>query len=221
MDDSLWSQVDAYATDLFELLDPALASVVSRSEEGDLPAIQVSECQGKFLEILVRGCGARRVLEIGTLGGFSTTFLARGVGPDGSVITLELDPRHAAVARESLRESGLETRVEVLEGDAHESLRRMIAEGAEPVDFVFLDAEKSGYPRYLEAILRLSRPGTMLVADNVVRRGNVLDSVSDDPNVRGVREFNARVAATPGLEATILQTVGTKGHDGLLLAVLT
>ena len=130
MDDSLWSKVDAYATDLFQLLDPALASVVSRSEEADLPAIQVSECQGKFLEILVRGCGAKRVLEIGTLGGFSTTFLARGVGPNGSVITLELDPRHAAVAREGLRESGLENRVEVLEGDAHESLRRMVAEGA-------------------------------------------------------------------------------------------
>jgi predicted O-methyltransferase YrrM len=221
MDESLWSKVDAYATDLFGLLDPVLASVVSRSEEEDLPAIQVSECQGKFLEILVRGCRAKRVLEVGTLGGFSTIFLARGVGPGGTVVTLELEPRHAAVARESLRESGLEHRVEVREGDAHESLSRMVTEGVEPFDFVFIDAEKSGYPRYLDPVLRLSRPGTMLVADNVVRRGEVVDAGSDDPDVRGIREFNARVAAAPGLEATILQTVGTKGHDGLLIAVLT
>lgn len=221
MDESLWSKVDAYATDLLGLLDPALASVVSRSQEAELPAIQVSECQGKFLEILVRGCRAKRVLEVGTLGGFSTTFLARGVPPGGVVISLELDPRHAAVARASLRECGLEDRVEVREGDAHESLRRMLAEGEEPFDFVFIDAEKPGYPRYLDPVLELSHPGTMLVADNVVRRGEVIDSDSDDPNVSGVREFNTRVAATPGLEATILQTVGTKGHDGLLVAVLT
>ncbi len=218
--DPTWSKVDHYATELFGLLDPELASVAARSQAADLPAIQVSECQGKFLELLVRLSGARRVLEIGTLGGFSTTFLARGVGQGGTVLSLELDERHASIAREGLIDIGLGARVDIVVGDAHESLRRMIDEGAEPFDLVFLDAEKSGYPRYLDAILKLSRPGTLLVADNVVRDGRVLDSASDDEHVRGVQEFNARVAEAPALDATLLQTVGVKGYDGLLIAIV-
>lgn len=218
--DPRWTEVDAYAAGLFGLLDTDMAAIVSRSEAADLPSIQVSACQGRFLEILVRGCRGNRVLEIGTLGGFSTAFLARGVGPDGLVVTLEVDPRHAAVAREGLREAGLLDRVEIVEGDAHASLAAMIEEEVDPFDFVFLDAEKQGYPSYFEAVLRLSRPGTILVADNVVRGGSVLDADSTDSDVTGVRAFNSLVASTPGVTATILQTVGAKGHDGFLLAVL-
>jgi predicted O-methyltransferase YrrM len=220
MNEPLWSAVDRYARDLLGLVDRALEGVASRSEAAKLPPIQVSECQGKFLELLVRSTRARRVLEIGTLGGFSTAFLARGFPEDGRVVSLELEPRHATVARANLEACGLAERVDVLEGDAHATLARMIEESVEPFDFVFLDAEKPGYSRYLDAILQLSRPGTVIVADNVVRGGEVSRSDTTDEKALGVRAFNERVAATPGLDATIVQTVGNKGHDGFLFAIV-
>ena len=169
---------------------------------------------------MTKAIGARRVLEIGTLGGFSTIFLARALPEDGILYALELDSTHAAVARENLAGADLDKVVRILEGDASKSLATMISEAWDPFDLIFIDADKPGYPSYLEAVLQLSRKGTLIVADNVVRGGGVLDPDSDDADVRGVREFNALLAASPRVQGTILQTVGTKGYDGFAIAVV-
>jgi predicted O-methyltransferase YrrM len=219
-DDPRWSEIDEYVSSLLGLRDDALDSAIRRSRESDLPNIQVSEGLGRFLEILVRVSGSRRVLEIGTLGGFSTIFLARGVGEGGRVISLELDSVHAGIARANLAEAGLAGRAEVVEGDAHVTLAAMIETGAAPFDFVFLDAEKSGYPDYWRALQALVRPGSLLVVDNVVRRGEVVNAETTDPHVQGVRSMMDLLASTPGLSATVLQTVGSKGYDGFLVAVV-
>ena len=215
-----WTAVDRYVTQLFGLSDDAFDMVLRRSREHDLPDIQISHPQGQFLYVLARATGARRILEIGTLAGFSTIFLARAVPEGGVVYTLELDSTHAAVARENFAEAGVSGVVHLLEGDAHGLLERMKADEWEPFDFVFLDADKPGYPTYLEAMLPLCRQGTLIVADNVVREGKVADADSADPNVRGVREFNALLAADRRLRSTVLQTVGTKGYDGFAVAVV-
>ena len=215
-----WEQVDEHISRLFSLVDPALASALERCEAEGLPSIQVSESQGHFLRLLVRAVGAERVLEVGTLGGFSTILLARGFREDGIVVSLELDPHHAAVARSNVAAAALEKRVQVLEGDAHASLARMIEEGEKPFDLVFLDAEKPGYPAYLDAVLALSRSGTVIIADNVVRQGAILEKDTQDANALGAQEFHARVASSSRLSATVIQTVGSKGHDGFLFAVV-
>jgi len=215
-----WEAVDDYVVELFLDGDDAWRKVLARSEAGGLPDIQVSPAQGALLAILARAVRARRILEVGTLGGFSAMFLARALPEGGSVVSLEADPRHAAVARTNLEEAGLSDRVEIVVGDAHETLRRMVGEDVVPFDFVFLDAEKEGYVRYLEEVLPLSRAGTMIVADNVVRRGLVADPDSGDPQAEGARSFNARLATHPALEGIVLQTVGRKGHDGLAIAVV-
>ena len=219
-DDRRWTEVDEYASRLLGSSDPSLDAVLRRSEESGLPKIQVSECHGRFLEILVRTIGATRVLEVGTLGGFSTIFLARGVAEGGVVVSLEVDPSYATVARRNIAEVGVDERVEVIEGDAHVTLATMVKDGVAPFDFVFLDAEKSGYPDYFRKITPLLRPGSMIVADNVVRRGAVLEAESTDPNVVGVRSFTELVASNKNVSATMLQTVGTKGYDGFLIAVV-
>lgn len=215
-----WGAFDAYVTDLFGLVDEPVARGLERAREAGMPDIRVSAPHARFLELLVRLGGARRVLEIGTLAGFSTTFLARGVPPSGEVVSLELDEGHAEVARTNLHDAGVGDRVRVLVGDAHASLARLVDEGAAPFDAVFIDAEKSGYPAYLDAVLELARPGTLVVADNVVWGGEVLDAHSDDPDVRGLRDFNARVAAHPRLRATIVQSGSDEGWDGMLLALV-
>lgn len=215
-----WTDVDRYVTDLFSLLDRPLARGLARSEAAGLPSIQVSPPEGRFLEILLRLRGARRVLEVGTLGGFSTTFLARAVGPSGTVVSLEIDPDHARVARENLREAGVEARVEIRVGDGHETLQAMRTAGEEPFDAIILDAEKGGYPDYLRATLELAAPGALLFADNAVWNGDILEADSDDPDIEGLRAFNAAVAAHPGVTATIIQTVGGRGWDGFLLGVV-
>jgi predicted O-methyltransferase YrrM len=209
---------DDYVTDLFDLVDGPVARGLERARDAGLPEIEVSAPHARLLELLVRLSGARRVLEIGTLAGFSTTYLARGVGSGGEVVSLELDPDHAQVARANLADAGVGARVTVVVGDAHASLARLVAEGGEPFDAVFIDAEKAGYPAYLDAVLELSRPGTLIVADNVVWGGDVLDEGSDAPDVRGLREFNARAAEHPRLDATIVQSGSREGWDGLLLA---
>lgn len=213
-------RVDEHVAELFGLLDPELATTLARCETEGLPSIQVSAPQGHFLRLLVLATGAKRVLEIGTLGGFSTILLARGLGDDGIVVSLELDGHHAAVARRNVAEAGLEHRVEIVEGNAHASLADMVARGEKPFDLIFLDAEKSGYPAYLDAVLDLSRRGTVLIADNVVRRGAILEEDTEDAHTTGIREFNARVAASSRLSGTIVQTVGSKSHDGFLFAVV-
>lgn len=219
-DDARFAAFDAYVTELFGLVDAPVERGLRRARAAGMPGIEVSAPHARFLELLVRLRGARRVLEIGTLAGFSTTYLARGVGGDGRVVTLEIDPEHARVARANLRDAGVGERVEVVVGDAHATLTRLVAEGSGPFDAVFIDAEKAGYPAYLDAVLELSRPGTLIVADNVVWGGDVLDAGSDDPDVRGLREFNARVAAHPRLDATIVQSASEEGWDGMLLALV-
>jgi predicted O-methyltransferase YrrM len=221
MDHELWSAVDAHLVDTLLPTDDVLEATLADSTEAGLPEIQVAANQGKLLSLLVRISGARRVLEVGTLGGYSTIWLARGLTADGTVVTLELEEHNASVARRNLQRAGLDDRVEVRVGPAADTLAAMVDEGTEPFDLVFLDADKGGYPTYLARALDLSRPGTVIVADNVVRGGAVIDADATDPNTVGVRRFLEAAAADPRLDGTAVQTVGTKGHDGFALLVVT
>ncbi len=191
------------------------------SDAAGLPAIQVAANQGKLLSLLVRVSGARRVLEVGTLGGYSTIWMARGLPADGALVTLELEERNAAVARANVDRAGLGDRVDIRVGPAADTLTSMVLEGTEPFDFVFLDADKRGYPVYLERALELSHPGTVIVADNVVRGGAVVEVDTTDQDAIGVQRFLADAGADPRLDGTAVQTVGTKGHDGFALLVVT
>lgn len=215
-----WTAVDRYISDLVVQPDPALAAALEASDAGGLPSIAVSPPQGKLLFLLVRACQARRVLEIGTLGGYSTIWLGRGLPPDGHLTTLELNPAHAAIATANLERAGLAGVAEVRVGPARDSLRRLAEEGAAPFDLVFIDADKTGYPEYLSLVMGLVRPGSVIIADNVVRDGAVADSGSADSNVQAVRRFHEMLAADRRLSATVLQTVGSKGYDGFAFAVV-
>ncbi|MFX1756947.1 O-methyltransferase [Rhodococcus sp. As11] len=214
-----WSATDHYLTDTLIGDDPALSSALDANVAAGLPPIDVSAPQGKFLHLLARMRGARRVLEIGTLGGYSTIWLARAVGTSGRVITLEYEPKHAEVARADLDRAGVGDRVEIRVGPALDSLPGLVAEG--PFDLVFVDADKENNSNYVRAALRLSRPGTVIVVDNVVRAGGITDPDSDDERVRASREVLELLAREPRLDATALQTVGTKGRDGFAIAVVT
>lgn len=216
-----WTAVDRYVTDLLVGKDDALASALAASDAAGLPSIAVSPPQGKLLHLLARAAGARNILEIGTLGGYSTIWLARALPPDGRMVTLEYDPKHADVARSNVARAGLGDRVEVRVGRAMDSLPQLVAEGRGPFDVVFIDADKVGYPEYLTWSLKLSKPGTMIIADNVVRNGAVADATSTDAAVQAVRRYNAMLAAEPRVSATIVQTVGSKGYDGLAIAIVT
>jgi predicted O-methyltransferase YrrM len=215
-----WAEVDRYFTDQLLPLDAAFNAALDANRKADLPAIDVTPLQGMFLELLVRISGARRVLEIGTLGGYSTLWLARALPKNGSVVSLELDPRHAEVAYANLKNAGALDRVQIRVGRALDSLQSLVAAGAAPFDFIFIDADKAGYPDYLSWSLKLARTGTIIVADNVVRDGEVIDPACPDPNVQGVRRFTDLVAAEPRLRTTVLQTVGSKGYDGFALSVV-
>ncbi|MCA9867881.1 MAG: O-methyltransferase [Anaerolineae bacterium] len=221
MSTNSWTTVDDYITALFVPADPALAAALADSAAAGLPEIAVSPAQGKLLTVLARAMGARSILEIGTLGGYSAICLARALPANGKLITLEFSPKHAEVARANVARAGLADRVEVIVGPAGETLPRLAAEGRGPFDLIFIDADKVSYGDYLRWSLRLSRPGTLIIADNVVRDGRVIDPTDDDPNVVGVRQFNDMLAAEPRIDATILQTVGSKGYDGLAIAVVT
>lgn len=211
-----WNLVDEWIESRFVPEDSPLEGALAASTAAGLPEIAVSAAQGRLLELLVGMAGARSVLEVGTLGGYSTIWLARGLPRDGRLLTLELDPHHAEVARSNLTEAGLADRVEVRVGPAADSL----AELDEPFDFVFIDADKPSTPSYFTAALRLSHPGTVIVVDNVVRRGEVVDPAAADANSRGIREFADLVAHEPRVKATAVQTVGRKGHDGFALVVV-
>jgi predicted O-methyltransferase YrrM len=215
----LWTEVDRYFDRLIPP-DPALDSALAANRKADLPAIDVTPLQGKFLELLVRISGAHRVLEIGTLGGYSTLWLARALPQDGKVITLELEPRHAEIARANLQNAGILDRVELRIGRAADLLRALVANNAAPFDLIFIDADKANYPEYLDWSLKLSRPGTAIVADNVVRDGKVIEPDNPDPNIQGIRRFTDLIAAEPRLTSTVLQTIGSKGYDGFALAVV-
>ena len=216
----LWKKVDAFFTDALIPADSALDAALAANRKAELPAIDVTPLQGKFLELMIRATGARRVLEIGTLGGYSTIWIARAVGVEGKVITLELVKRHAEIAQRNLDNAGLADRVELRVGPASEWLEALVAEGSGPFDFIFIDADKAGYPDYIQWSLKLSRPGTVIVADNVVRDGKVIDPDNPDPNIQGVRRFTELVAKEPRLSTTVLQTVGAKGYDGFAIAVV-
>lgn len=220
MNEDTWTEVDSYVIDLFLPPDPVLDAAVASAGAAGLPEIAVSPAQGMLLMTLAKATGARRILEIGTLGGYSAIWLARALPDDGYLVTLEYSPKHAEVARGNIARAGLSDRVEVIVGAAAKTLPQLAAAGRGPFDLIFIDADKVGYTTYLEWSLQLSRPGTLIIADNVVRDGRVIDADDQDPNVTGVREFNARLAAEPRVSATILQTVGAKGYDGLAVAVV-
>ncbi|MBV9125252.1 MAG: O-methyltransferase [Planctomycetes bacterium] len=216
-----WATVEDYLTNLLVPSDPALEAALQASAAAGLPAIHVSPNQGKLLHLLARLQGARTILEIGTLGGYSTIWLARALPPDGLLITLEADPGHAAIARANLAQAGLAEVVEVRLGSALDTLPQLLAEGRGPFDLIFIDADKPSYPDYLAWTLKLVRRGSLILADNVVRGGAVVEAANTDPKIQGVRRFNELLAAEPRLSATAIQTVGTKGYDGFALALVT
>ena len=221
MSQDQWTAVDDYITGLLVPPDPALDAALQATEDAGLPPIQVAPNQGKLLGILAQAVSARSILEIGTLGGYSTIWLARALSPGGKLITLELDPKHATVARANIEKAGLAEVVEVRVGAALDTLQGLAAEGRAPFDLVFIDADKPNTAAYFEWALKLTRPGSLIITDNVVRNGAVADADSDDPNVQGVRRFNAALAAEPRVTATIIQTVGSKGYDGLAIALVS
>lgn len=218
--EELWADVDRYVSDLFSLSDDVLQATLKASDAEGLPAIQVSAPQGKLLQLLATAMGARSILEVGTLGGYSTICLARGLSDGGRVVSLEANQKHADVARANIENAGLSDVVEVVVGDASQTMQTLIDEGRGPFDMIFIDADKTGYTRYLELSLRLSRVGTLIVADNVVRDGAVLDPASEDLNVQAVRKFNAALANESRASSTVLQMVGAKGYDGMAIAVV-
>lgn len=210
--------VDAYFSSLLVPEDPRLDGALERAVDAGLPPIQVSPLQGKLLALLTRFGRARRVLEIGTLGGYSALWMGDALPEDGRLVSLEVDPDRAEVARDNWDRAGLAERIEVRVGPALETLAEM--KGEEPFDLVFLDADKENNPAYLEALLNVTRPGSLIVADNVVRGGEILDASGRDPKVAGLRRFHEMIAADPRLFATALQTTGSKGHDGFVLILV-
>jgi predicted O-methyltransferase YrrM len=215
-----WVEVDCYITDLLVPQDAALDAALAQSEADGLPQINVAPNQGKLLHLLARIQGARRILELGTLGGYSTIWLARALPEGGRLITLEVSSRHAEVARRNIARAGVEDRVELRLGPAADALPKLESEGQGPFDFVFIDADKANIPLYFHWALRLTRPGSLIVVDNVVRNGDVIDAQSEDLNVLGVRRFLEILAAERRVSATAIQTVGSKGYDGFLLALV-
>jgi predicted O-methyltransferase YrrM len=221
MDEDLWTDVDKYLVSQLVPADDALTNALRASDEGGLPQINVAPNQGKLLTLLAKMMGATRILEIGTLGGYSTIWLARSLPSSGKLVSLELEPHHADVARANLAFAGHDAAVEILVGPATKSLQQLIDTGTEPFDFIFIDADKEGYPEYLTLSLQLARQGTVIVADNVVRNGEVIDAHSSDSRVHGVRSFLELAAANANIDATAVQTVGSKGYDGFALLLVT
>jgi predicted O-methyltransferase YrrM len=217
MDHEVWTKMDQWFDERLVGADTALQASVEATRAAGIPEIQVSPTQGKFLMLLAASLGARSALEVGTLAGYSTIWLARGLAAGGRVITLERNEKHAEVARSNLQRAGVADRSQVRVGDASDSLKQLIAEHAD-FDLVFIDADKKGYPAYLTAALQLTHAGSLIVADNVVRDGRVLDEASDDADIRGIRRYIEMLAAEPRLLSTALQTVGERGHDGFAIS---
>ena len=220
MNPETWSAVDRYFSEHLLGADAVLDATLAASESAGLPAIAVSPLQGKFLHLLAQTSSARRILELGTLGGYSTICLARALPADGKLITLEVEERHAQVARANFKRAGLERMIELRLGRAIDSLQQLVEERAGPFDLIFIDADKAGIADYFAWSLKLARPGTVIVVDNVVRKGAVIDADSTDASVQGVRRFAGMLAHEPRVSATTLQTVGAKGYDGFTLAVV-
>ncbi len=220
MTQTQWTEVDRYITDCLIPPDPVLDAVLQSTVDNHLPQIHVAPNQGKLLHILALTCGARRILEIGTLAGYSTIWLARSLPSDGKLITLEANPKHVAVAQDNINRAGLADRVELRLGSALDILPQLVAEASSPFDLVFIDADKMNIASYFSWSLQITRPGGLIIVDNVVREGKVINPDSEDPNVQGIRRFNEVLAAESRVTATAIQTVGTKGHDGLAIAIV-
>ena len=219
-DQDLWSAIDAYINSYAVPRDDALDAALERGIDAGLPQISVAPNQGKLLYLLARLQGARNILEIGTLAAYSTIWLARALPPDGRIVTLEFDPKHAEVAQANLVRAGFKHMAEVRIGDALKTLPGVERDGLGPFDLVFIDADKKSIPDYFEWSLRLTRPGSLIIVDNVVREGAVLNADTDDAAVLGVRRFNEILMDEPRVSATTIQTVGSKGHDGLTFALV-
>jgi predicted O-methyltransferase YrrM len=221
MSKKLWTAVDQYTTDLLLPEDAVLDAALAASEAAGLPSISVSPSQGKLLMLLAQLAGAKQILEIGTLGGYSTIWLARALAPGGRLITLEASPKHAEVARGNIARAGFAEMVEVRLGDARAGIQQLAVEGRGNFDLIFIDADKQSIPHYLEWSLKLSHRGSLIIVDNVIRDGALIDAKSDDPNVLGARRMHEMLAAEPRVSATTIQTVGSKGYDGFTLALVT
>ena len=221
MSQEQWSAVDAYFSEMLIPTDPVLEAALKRCTDAGLPSINVAPNQGKFLHMLAQIRGARRILEVGTLGGYSTIWLARALPPGGSLVSLEVSSAHAEVARKNIEAAGLSDVVSVIVGRAADTLQKLADDHVEPFDLVFIDADKENNSVYLEGALKLSRQGTLIICDNVVRNGRVMDAGSSDRSVRGTRHFFELLAAEPRLNSTAIQTVGIKGWDGLSISTFT
>ena len=219
-EEDLWSTVDGYIAERLIGTDPDLEAALEDSTRAGLPAIAVSAPQGKLLHLIARSISARRVLEVGTLGGYSTIWLARALPDDGTLVTLEIEPRHAEVARANLDRAGVGRLVEIRVGPAMESLTALAQQPADPFDLVFIDADKDNIPIYFDLAVGITRPGGVIITDNVVRGGALAEATVADGRVRGVRALHDLLAARSDVEATTIQTVGSKGYDGFTLAVL-
>ena len=220
MNQSLFASVDQYIANLLAPEDAVLKATEESIIDNQIPQISVSPNQGKFLQVLATLCRAQRILEVGSLAGYSTIWLARALPKDGRLVTIEFDALHAAVAQENIRRAGLAEQVDIRIGKAIEILPEIEAEGIGPFDMIFIDADKPPYPEYYEWALKLSRPGTLIIADNVIREGKVLDPNSDDEKVQGVQRLNEILAKDTRVTATIFQTVGVKEYDGMAMAVV-
>jgi predicted O-methyltransferase YrrM len=220
MSEQLWTDVDAYFCGLLAPSDAALDAALEAAAAAGLPAIQVAPNQGKLLQLLARMLGAKHILEIGTLGGYSTIWLTRALSPGGRIITLESDPKHAEVARANFIRAGVDQLIELRLGPALETLPQLQAEGRGPFDLIFIDADKANIPAYFSFALALARSGSLIIVDNVVRKGAVIEADSADADIQGIRRFNQLIAREPRVSATAIQTVGSKGYDGFALALV-
>ncbi|WDR05978.1 O-methyltransferase [Devosia rhodophyticola] len=220
MSAKLWADVDRYIAEKLIPANAALDATLASNHAEGLPAIDVSAAQGKLLHLLVRMCRARRVLEIGTLGGYSTIWMARALPSDGKVTTLEFEPHHVAVAKTNIERAGLSSMVDIRVGNAVDTLPLLASEVAEPFDFIFIDADKPSNPDYLDWAMKLSRRGTVIVCDNVIRGGGVIDPESTDANINGARAAFDTLSRQNRIESTALQTVGAKGYDGFAIGIV-
>jgi len=220
METEIFENVDDYIRDLVGIEDDILKSTFNSTQDANIPPISVSANQGKFLQVLAKTCNAKKILEVGTLVGYSTIWMARALPKNGKLISLEFEPLHARVAKNNIEKAGLSAIVDIRVGKAIELLPQLESNNEGPFDMIFIDADKPPYAEYFQWALKLSRPGTLIIADNVIRDGRVMDPKSSDEMVQGARRFNALLAKTPEVTATIIQTVGAKMHDGMAMAVV-
>ncbi len=221
MPEEIWNKVDDYLDRMIVDQDHALLAALKDSEEADLPRINVSPPQGKMLHILARSLSAKRILEMGTLGAYSTIWLARALPDDGEMLSLEVNQKHAEVSRRNLERANLSKKVKIILGTALDSLSTLYKNGSKPFDFIFIDADKQNYPGYFDWAIKLSHSGSMIVVDNVVRKGSIIETGNTDPNVKGVKEMLSSIRSYKNIIATAIQTVGVKGHDGFALIYVT